>query len=222
MEFHFISDHTHCLPSVLSLGTTEESGFFFFFFLISPLQIVTHIDKTPPEPFLLPSKQAQISALFQRLQPHYHFAVSLLDTLHYAHGSLAVESPAVGTTLAHLTNAEQRRRIISLNLLSPFLLKQPSKLLIFEAMTYTSGLRSTWCPPGSPGTSLQWCFQPIGPQPKLLPVVIFPQVQVCISLWWISWSSCWSWSFWVSAQEHRQLSCCLQACWFTLLQQPDH
>lgn len=111
------------LPLVLPLGTTEKgTALSFWIYVLFPtyLQVFLYIDEIPLEPFLLQTKQCQLSQPFltaQVLQSLLHLC-GPLDSLQYVCAILYWGAQScTQRSRCGLTSAE-KRRITSLSLLA--------------------------------------------------------------------------------------------------------
>lgn len=117
------------LPLLLSLDTTEESGTIFY---TSFHKVLIHMDEIPLETSLLEAKQSQLS------QPILPWQVlqspNPLITHYCTHSSMSTFLLNWGTQnwtcySGCFISAEEKRRIISLNLLTVLFIVQPWRVL---------------------------------------------------------------------------------------------
>ncbi|KAK4819180.1 hypothetical protein QYF61_025995 [Mycteria americana] len=124
-------------PCPIATGPTKKSV---PIFLTSPLEVLKSCNKVSLEPSLLQAEQPQLSQPFltaEVFQPSDHLHVPPLDPLQQVDACLVLRTPDLDAVLqGGLSRAEQRGRILSLDLLATLLWMQPRIRLPFWAASY--------------------------------------------------------------------------------------
>jgi len=144
------------LPLVLPLDITEKS--LVWSSLPFPTRCFYMLIRFPPWASLLQAEQSQLTQpfVFWMLQALNHLCGPSLDSLHYVHVSLELGSPELGPAVRmHLTRAEWRGRITSLDLLATLFAMSLGGCWPSLLWEHVAGSCPAWCPPG---LLLQSCF----------------------------------------------------------------